>query len=49
MMDEDIPLTGRSESAIDEEEIESLSKCKAINSSYINLKRNNLLNTYGKK
>jgi hypothetical protein len=45
-------MTGRSESAIDygeEEEIEGISKCKAINSSYINLKRNNLLISYGKK
>lgn len=45
-------MTGRSESAIDDmmdEEIEGISKCKAINSSYINLKRNNLLISYGKQ
>lgn len=45
-------MTGRSESAVDEfyeEEIEGISKCKAINSSYINLKRNNLLTAYGRK
>lgn len=41
-------MTARSESAIDEDEdnLSSLSKCKAINSSYINLKRNNLLVQY---
>ena len=43
-------MTGRSESAIDDdEEIEGLSKCKAINSSYINLKRNNTLTSYIKR
>jgi hypothetical protein len=44
-------MTGRSESAMDDmhEEIEGISKCKAINSSFINLKRNNLLISYGKK
>jgi hypothetical protein len=43
-------MTGRSESAIDEDdEVSGISKCKAINSSYINLKRNNLLISYGKK
>lgn len=44
-------MTGRSESAMDEndDEIEGISKCKAINSSYINLKRNNLLIAYGKR
>ena len=44
-------MTGRSESAMDDEdnEIEGISKCKAINSSYINLKRNNLLIAYGNK
>lgn len=50
--EENMIMTGRSESAIDdmyEEEIEGISKCKAINSSYINLKRNNLLIAYGKK
>ncbi len=37
-------LTARSESAIDEEDdMTNFSKCKAINSSYINLKRNNML------
>lgn len=41
--DENFMTTGRSESAIDEEEIEGISRCKAINSSYINLKRNNML------
>lgn len=47
-----IIMTGRSESAIndlEEEEIEGISKCKAINSSYINLKRANLLISYGRK
>ncbi len=45
-------MTARSESAIDEgleDEIEGISKCKAINSSFINLKRNNLLNAFGKQ
>lgn len=32
-----------------DDEIEGISKCKAINSSYINLKRNNLLIAYGKR
>jgi len=44
-------LTGRSESALDDaldDEVEGISKCKAINSSFINLKRNNLLIAYGK-
>ena len=39
-------MTGRSESAIDDDEdglTSGLAKSKAINSSYINLKRNNLL------
>ena len=37
-------MTGRSESVIDEEEVGGLdNKCRAINSSYINLKDNNLL------
>jgi hypothetical protein len=49
-------MTGRSESAVDDCDeddegdggsgISSLSKCKAINSSFINLKRNNLLINY---
>ena len=48
--DENMILTGRSESAIDEEDVEtSMSKCKAINSSYINLKRNNLLMAFDYK
>jgi hypothetical protein len=46
-------MTGRSESAIDDdcgEEIgNSLSKCKTINTSFINLKKNNLLNYYPKR
>ena len=45
-------MTARSESTMDDcqdEEIEGISKCKAINSSYINLKRNNLLISYGKR
>lgn len=42
--DENMIMTGRSESAIDDDEdhISTLSKCKAINTSYINLKRNML-------
>ncbi|CDW74861.1 UNKNOWN [Stylonychia lemnae] len=50
--DEMMIMTGRSETAMDDEqdyEIEGISKCKAIHSSYINLKRNNLLISYGKK
>lgn len=48
--DDMLMMTGRSESAIEEEEeVQGISKCKAINSSYINLKRNNLLISYGKK
>lgn len=40
-------MTGRSESAIDEDDdITNLSKCKAINTSFINLKNNNLLNNF---
>ena len=45
-------MTGRSESALDEaldDEVEGISKCKAINSSFINLKRNNLLTAYSKQ
>lgn len=49
-VDDMMIMTGRSESAIDEDdEISGISKCKAINSSYINLKRNNLLISYGNK
>jgi len=47
--DDMLIMTGRSESAIDEEDIESLSKNRAINSSYINLKKNNMLNIWAKK
>eukprot|EP00347_Sterkiella_histriomuscorum_P018828 403344018 len=49
--DPNLIMTGRSESAMDDndDEIEGISKCKAINSSYINLKRNNLLIAYGRK
>jgi hypothetical protein len=47
--DDMLIMTGRSESAIDEEDIESLSLNRAINSSYINLKRNNLLISYVKR
>ena len=50
--DDMMMFTGRSESAIDDDmddEFSGISKCKAINSSYINLKRNNLLISYGKK
>ena len=36
-------MTGRSDSVIDEDEIMGLEKWRAINSSYINLKENNLL------
>ena len=43
--DEYMAITARSESAIDEEDIDGISKCKAINSSFINLKSNNLLNS----
>jgi hypothetical protein len=46
-------MTGRSESAVDDdiegENISETSKCKAINSSFVNLKRNNLLISYGRK
>jgi hypothetical protein len=37
-----VMMTGRSESAVDddESEVSCISKCKSINSSYINLKRN---------
>jgi hypothetical protein len=45
-------MTGRSETALDDafdDEIEGISKCKAINTSFINFKRNNLLNAYGKR
>jgi len=46
-------MTGRSESAIDDdfeqESIAGIAKCKAINSSFINLKRNNLLINYGRR
>ena len=46
--DEYIIMTGRSDSVIDEDEIMGLEKWRAINSSYINLKDNNLpmLNFY---
>lgn len=46
-------MTGRSESAIDDDldgdGTDGIAKCKAINTSYINLKRNNLLISYGRK
>ena len=44
-------LTGRSESAIEEDDCyyDGISKCKAINSSFINLKNNNLLIAFGRK
>ena len=44
-------LSGRSDSMVEdeEEEIVAIAKCKAINSSYINLKRQNILMTFGKR
>ena len=49
--DENLIMTGRSESAIDEEEevAHHLEKGRSINCSYINLKRNNLLVTFAQK
>ncbi len=48
--DDNLILTARSESAIDEDDdVTSLSKCKAINSSYINLKGNNMLVAFPSK
>ena len=46
--EEDMIMTARSESVVDEEEgeVHDISHCKAINSSYINLKRNNILLSY---
>ena len=42
--DDQMILTARSESAIDDfDDISTLSKSRAINSSFINLKRNNML------
>ena len=46
--EENMILTASSESHIDEEDdVTSMSKCKAINNSYINLKRNNMLVAFG--
>jgi hypothetical protein len=43
-------MTGRSDSAIDEEDdVMGLAKCKAINNSYINLKSNNMLTAFAYK
>ena len=40
-------MTGRSESHIEEEDdITGVAKCKAINNSFINLKRNNMLSAF---
>ena len=48
--DENLIMTGRSESAIEEEDdITSMAKCKAINNSYINLKSNNMLLAFSYK
>lgn len=48
--DDNLILTARSESAIDEDDdVTSLSKCKAINSSYINLKGNYMLVAFPSK
>ena len=48
--DDNMILTARSESAIDEDdEVSNLSKCKAINTSYINLKGNNMMVAFPSK
>ncbi len=48
--DEQMILTARSESAIDDlDDVSTLSKSRAINSSFINLKRNNMLLQFAQK